>query len=372
MRNQRSMLFAAILVFLSACSDHGTNSTVAFDEGEKGAIVFRILKNETPANVWVIETRLDREGYATLKDSVFVRAVVDTIRIKMNNVPAGYWSVTVLAKDSVGIIRYSGNSSVLIVENQTVLANVQMNPVGGTGSLQIVVAWQPGQPQLQLRTAGSIFFVQRPIQVSITNSSRVIVNLASCCTRPDLRVQRKLDGGWSPPGECELKCPSILLPLKPGATMSDSLVWIAQPGVYRLMLRYSDLTPGISPAVFAVYSNEFKVLSTQTDSTKLGEEFGLKFGDKVTLRGTDLTLAFKDVTEDSRCPEGAVCVWAGNARILLGVNQTAIALNTTLEPKQASYSSYVIQLLGLYPYPKVDRQIKKEEYIAALIVTVKR
>ena len=169
-----------------------------------------------------------------------------------------------------------------------------------------------------------------------------------------------------------MMCPSVLLPLKPGGAMIDSVVRILQPGVYRLMLRYFDLTPGTTSVVYAATSNEFRVFSTRTDSIKVGDEFGLIFGGKVTLQGTDLTLSFKDVTEDSRCPEGAVCVWAGNARILLGVNQTAIALNTTLEPKQAFYSSYVIQLLGLYPYPRFDRQTKKEEYIAAMIVTVKR
>lgn len=371
MRNQRLMLLAAMLVFLSACSDHGTKPAVAFDEGERGAISLRILKNETPANVWVIETRLEREGYPTLKESVFLHTVLDTIRITMTDVPAGYWSVTVDAKDSVGNIRYSGNSSVLIVENQTVQAYVQMNPVGGTGSLEIVVAWQPGQPQLQLRTAGDIFIAQRPIPVSITNTSRVTVNLATCCTRPDLRIQRKLDGGWSPLGACELMCPSILLPLKPGTTISDSVLRVAQPGLYRLMLRYSDLRRA-SAVLFAAYSNEFWVLSTQSDSAKLNEMFGLKFGQRVVLQGTDLTLVFKDVTEDSRCPEGVVCVWEGNARILLGVNQTTMALNTTLEPKQTLYSAYVIQFLSLQPYPQFGQQLKKEEYVAALVVTGKR
>lgn len=371
MRNQRWMLLAIMLVFLSACSDHGTTPAGAPDGSERGAIAFSLLKSETPANVWVIEARLEREGFPALKQSVFVQSVVDTIRIKMTDVPAGYWTVTVDAKDSTGRIRYTGKSSVLIVENQTVLANVQMNPVPSAGSLQIVVVWQPGQPQLQLRTAGNIFFVQRPIFVNVSNTSRATVNLASCCTRPDLRIQRKIDGGWTPPGECEMMCPSILLPLKPGATMVDSAVRIMQPGVYRLMLRYFDLTPTTS-VVYVVTSNEFRVFSTRTDSIKVGDEFGLVFGGKVTLQGTDLTLSFKDVTEDSRCAEGAVCVWEGNARVLMGINQTSIALNTTLEPKLAIYSTYVIQLLGLYPYPRFDKQIKKEEYVAALLVTVKR
>lgn len=167
-------------------------------------------------------------------------------------------------------------------------------------------------------------------------------------------------------------CPSILLPLKPGTTIVDSMLRVVQPGVYRLMLRYFDLTPGATAVVFAAYSNEFRVFSAQTDSVKLGEEFALKLGNHATLQGMDLTIVFRDVIEDSRCPEGAVCVWEGNAKIVLGVNQTAIALNTTLEPKQVSYSAFVIRLLSLYPYPKFGQQIKKEDYVAALIVTGKR
>ncbi|MDP2885377.1 MAG: hypothetical protein Q8P51_10200 [Ignavibacteria bacterium] len=371
MRNQRSMLFAAMLVFLSACSDYGTKPLVSPEIKDGGTIAFRIPKSEAPADVWVIAARLERQGYQTVRESVFVAGTPDTVLLTITGVPSGYWNVTVEARDSAGSTRYTGSSSVLIIEGETVQAYVQMNSTGGKGKVEIIVTWPSSQPQLLLRTSGNFFLAQELILVTITNAYTGTLILASCCARPDIRVQRKLDGGWSPPGACELMCPSILLPLKPGTTISDSVLRIAQPGLYRLMLRYSDPRRA-SAVLFAAYSNEFWVLSTQSDSAKLNEMFGLKFGQRVVLQGTDLTLTFKDVTEDSRCPEGVVCVWQGNARILLGVNQTAMALNTTLEPKQALYSAYVIQFLSLQPYPKLGQQIKKEEYVAALVVTGRR
>jgi hypothetical protein len=56
-------------------------------------------------------------------------------------------------------------------------------------------------------------------------------------------------------------------------------------------------------------------------------------------------------------------------RILLGVNDTTIALNTTLEPKRTSLRRYTITLNSLSPFPMVSREIHKREYAAALVVT---
>lgn len=260
MWNRLWVFCATMLVSLSACSDNG-KSPVTTDRGERGAIAFRILKSETPQDVWVIRTHLDRQGYASQTDSVFVRAAPDTIQITISDVPVGYWKVTVDASDSVGTIRYRGSSSVLIVEGQTVQAFVQMNPVGGTGSVEIIIVWPSGQPYIQIRTLGDIFLVNEHISVTITNTSRETVNLASCCTRPDLRLQQKINGTWTPPGQCELKCLSIPPPLKPGAMITDSVLQILLPGVYRMMLRYWTDTSSASAVVFAAYSNEFTIVS---------------------------------------------------------------------------------------------------------------
>jgi hypothetical protein len=260
-------------------------------------------------------------------------------------------------------------SSVQIVEAQTVQAVVQMNPAGTSGNLEIIVTWPSAGSHLQVLAAGNFFVVQQMIPVSITNVSRETVIPASCCTRPDLRIQQKINGTWTPPGVCALMCPSSLLPMKPGQRIVDSLIRLEQPGLYRLLLRYWTNTPQGSTLAFQTTSNEFNVVGTRRDTIRIGEEFVLRFGERVSLQNTDLTLVFQDVTEDSRCPEGVVCVWAGNARILLGVNQTTVALNTTLDPKQASSGLYMIRLNSLSPYPMIGRTIRKEEYVASLAVT---
>jgi hypothetical protein len=106
----------------------------------------------------------------------------------------------------------------------------------------------------------------------------------------------------------------------------------------------------------------------------LNQEFSLQIGQEIVVRGEDLTLAFLAVTEDSRCPEGAMCIWAGNGKILveltkLGAGTVSAGLNTYLEPKKLSYSNYQIYLKELRPYPRVDGRISIDEYAATLVVT---
>lgn len=105
-------------------------------------------------------------------------------------------------------------------------------------------------------------------------------------------------------------------------------------------------------------------------SPKLNEEFNLAYGQSVTLQNTNLRIKFKEVLEDSRCPLNAMCVWAGNARIVLDVNGTLFELNTNLEPRAAFYAGYKITLIRLHPYPNVETMpIQPEEYSASLYVS---
>jgi hypothetical protein len=365
MRFNWGALLTVLLLSAVACSDHGTISLVSPGGASQGAVAFRLLKNETPTAVWTVEARL---GFVTLRKSVFVKSSSDTVTITMNGVAAGYWSVTVDAKDSAGTVLYAGTSSVQVVENQTAQALVQMIPAGGSGSVQIIMIWPPPSQYLQVRTAGDFFLAGQTVPVAISNVSNETVNPVSCCTRPDLRIQQKINGTWTPPGACELMCPSILLPMKPGQRILDSAIHIAQPGLYRLLLRYWPNNSRIS-ALFEAYSNEFSVYQPRTDSVKLGEQFVLRFGEGVSVQNAGLKIVFQDVTEDSRCPEGAVCVWAGNARVLLGVNDSTIALNTMLDPKLAVLGKYVVRLSSLGPYPMIGQRIQKGDYVASLMVT---
>lgn len=101
---------------------------------------------------------------------------------------------------------------------------------------------------------------------------------------------------------------------------------------------------------------------------KLGEEFTLGYGKNITLENGAVSIAFLAVTEDSRCPEGAVCVWEGNARIVLSVSKNKFGLNTTLSPKDTTIGPFNVRLVRVNPYPKLGVQRSPEDYSVTLVV----
>lgn len=108
----------------------------------------------------------------------------------------------------------------------------------------------------------------------------------------------------------------------------------------------------------------------------LGQEFELKFGQQVSIKREGLTVSFQAVAEDSRCPQGVECVWAGNGKVLLKLSKARkhsarMSLNTGVDPKQDTYRGYDVKLVSLSPYPKKDVKIKKRDYVATLVITRK-
>jgi hypothetical protein len=114
----------------------------------------------------------------------------------------------------------------------------------------------------------------------------------------------------------------------------------------------------------------------RTQEAALDQEFELKFGQQVSIKEEGLKISFSQVAEDSRCPTGVQCIWAGNARVVLKLNKarrrsTVMSLNTGVEPKQKSYGGYEVKLLELNPYPKEGAPIRKRNYVAKLVVSRK-
>jgi hypothetical protein len=107
--------------------------------------------------------------------------------------------------------------------------------------------------------------------------------------------------------------------------------------------------------------------------SELGKEFELKYGHKAVIGTEELYITFLNVVEDSRCPIGYRCFWAGNGAVLLKIekaNQDILTdtVNTTLEPKILYYHNYTISLRNLTPYPVADSVIKKKDYVVTLLV----
>jgi uncharacterized Zn finger protein len=106
---------------------------------------------------------------------------------------------------------------------------------------------------------------------------------------------------------------------------------------------------------------------------ELGEEFKIKSGEEVVVTGEKLRITFRSVLNDSRCPTGGVCVWAGNAQVGIEVakknkKQVVAMLNTYSEPKEIDYKGFLIELLALRPYPG-GKPIDPKDYEATMVVT---
>jgi hypothetical protein len=108
----------------------------------------------------------------------------------------------------------------------------------------------------------------------------------------------------------------------------------------------------------------------------LNEQFTIKAGRQVVIKGEKLSVRFSSVQNESRCPTGVQCVWEGNAAISIEVSkkrkksaQAILNTNTAIQPNELAYKKYRIKLIGLNPYPKIDEKIEAKDYEAVMIVT---
>jgi hypothetical protein len=113
--------------------------------------------------------------------------------------------------------------------------------------------------------------------------------------------------------------------------------------------------------------------STGPSEARLGEEFELSPNQIVSVAGTELTVGFRRVVGDSRCPIDALCVTEGSAGVELEVfgsgESNPIVLQTPL-PRVWTDGVYQLDVLELRPQPVLGRVIKPEEYRVRLVVNL--
>ncbi|MBS0425419.1 MAG: hypothetical protein JSR71_13625 [Proteobacteria bacterium] len=112
-----------------------------------------------------------------------------------------------------------------------------------------------------------------------------------------------------------------------------------------------------------------------TDIAELNLPFKLALGKTANINGTDLQFQFSDVTDDSRCPSDAVCVWPGQVVAVINVIRAGKAAEKITLTSPNAYpivhelSGYKLELLGVQPYPLTSTAIKKQDYRVILRVT---
>lgn len=96
-------------------------------------------------------------------------------------------------------------------------------------------------------------------------------------------------------------------------------------------------------------------------------EVELAVGESVAVESTDVRITFLGVREDSRCPADVTCVWAGDAEVALEAARPeepplALALHTTLEPRERVVAGVGVRLLDVLPEPRSDAPIPAGDY----------
>lgn len=104
------------------------------------------------------------------------------------------------------------------------------------------------------------------------------------------------------------------------------------------------------------------------------QQFTLRPKQQKSLFAGKLKVQFVEVMEDSRCPEGVNCIWAGNARVKIKVTSKRLGekifeANTNGGVKGDQFDGYAIVLESVTPYPKADKPIGKASYRVTISVS---
>jgi len=103
------------------------------------------------------------------------------------------------------------------------------------------------------------------------------------------------------------------------------------------------------------------VITPEKLSGKEGKIIDLNEGERKLIREYEMNIAFKNISEDSRCPKGATCVWEGVAIAeveLMGyaTRPMIVKLSTAEDAGRnyhtsAEFNGCIISLVEVTPYP---------------------
>jgi hypothetical protein len=129
--------------------------------------------------------------------------------------------------------------------------------------------------------------------------------------------------------------------------------------------------------LFTLGMNLVYVSELETELLKtvdLGQEFSIHIGESASIRGEELQVKFLEITEDSRCPTGVVCVWEGRVSGLVEITYRESIYSIVLTepgsiswPSEITFEEYKITY-NVEPYPQAGTEITKEEYRLELTI----
>ena len=122
----------------------------------------------------------------------------------------------------------------------------------------------------------------------------------------------------------------------------------------------------------------FTNCQSDEDIEKIGTPFTIEYEFKTQVTD-NLSIAFEEVTEDSRCPCDALCVDAGEigVKIKMETNETTLTKLFTLEGFEGDsggvfetdFEGYYIKLIDVLPFPCNGEPNTNSDYSIEILVT---
>lgn len=103
---------------------------------------------------------------------------------------------------------------------------------------------------------------------------------------------------------------------------------------------------------------------------ELDVEGTMRAGTSAVVKNTDLEVKFVEVTEDSRCPRDATCVWAGEVKVKMEtrIGSAAAEQREVLEGRSMVIEPYRLTVTSVKPEPLSTQKIAPGDYRITLIV----
>lgn len=108
-------------------------------------------------------------------------------------------------------------------------------------------------------------------------------------------------------------------------------------------------------------------------TAEIGQESILEPGQKVLYSDESLEIRFVEVVNDSRCPTGVQCIWAGEVSVKIEINyqdqqKSMVLTQSGSSDAQTLFLDYTIAF-AIQPYPEAQKPIKAKDYRLHLVVT---
>lgn len=125
------------------------------------------------------------------------------------------------------------------------------------------------------------------------------------------------------------------------------------------------------------YYSPLNVNNTNTNPVhvSLNTSFQLKINQTGIVEPANINITFLNITEDSRCPEGAVCVWPGQVKALFRLdtqqsqgNLFNLTLNSNKTQSEKNITGYSVKLFSIDPYPQSSKMTSINGYEATLSI----